>query len=271
MKKVNFLTRILMVVITAGILGLACKNDPASNEKGESLDNAPEIPELQEAEPDLIYFEENTPPAENSENYTTAYSYAISFGSMLSVLSSHFQSYFTGFDYDEGYYENGIWIWEWNYSYMGISMQIKYTAEEKTDKTLWNLYLSYSDGETEFDNLNYISGDISKDEKHAHWTYSWVDDDGSDIVTAFETDFNSDSDGIITISSTLFDSDTGLPEIFTEYTNDGADYNIKIEEPGGDTTHIYWNADTNDGYYILNTGNTAYCWDSSFKNIECAF
>lgn len=268
MKTNKLLTAIAMLVIV-GILGLACSSDPASSDKNGSIDDAPEAPELTELEPDLSYFEENTAPEEDAENYSMAQIYASSFSSMLTITSGFYESFFSNFDYDEGYFKNGIWNWEWNYNYVGVSMQVKYTAEEKSDRILWNLYISYDDGEERFENLNFISGEIMKDGSYSSWIYKNFDEDTGQESIAFKTERTKHSDGIITIEMEMYDEDTNEVEMIISYTNDGAEYTIEIKEADAETMYIYWNTDTNDGYYKISYENNTKCWDSSLHNTEC--
>lgn len=263
MKSIKTLKLCIAVLIIA-MVGVSCGDDPASSNNGEP----PEIPEMENIQPDISYFEDNNPQKSvaNTENFYEARNFAISL-SYLSLSTQFYTSFFTGASQEEANFQDGAWVWDYSYSYEGVSFSMVLTAQESGDFINWDMTYSYNDGQNGVEDYTIIEGRTAKDGTEGTWTFNSMDETNQE-VPAMISEWSSESETEVSISSEFY-TDGEVSETYT-YERNGNEFSLSLT--GFDTENdilVIWNTDTMTGYYQLGNDDP-FCWDENFQNVSCS-
>ena len=152
------------ILVIGLVVGLSACGDSTSSD-GPDVGEAPAIPSLEDAQPDVSYFQTT-----NKQNTTTASSAAFNYAqsvvmgySLLSSVSQVYQPFFQEVQGIEATFNDGIWEWSYTMTYQGTEATVRLTAEEVSNGVFWDMFLSLDSQEMSFEDYNMISGFANND------------------------------------------------------------------------------------------------------------
>lgn len=262
----SYIKYIVCIGIMVGVT--ACGGDSST---GPDSSKAPQTPELEKAQPDISFFEDNQPQSTNgklkkgSSAYSSAYMTAFN-GAFYTAIGSIYTGLFAQGDDENANYNNGTWDWSYTYSYAGVQAEWRRTAKELSNGSIkWNLFYSFDDGETSIQDYNMIEGTVSDDGSSGDWTFNSNNPDSNTEVPLIKSEwaYTDDSNGTLNIK--IYDDGSISDTI--DYEQSGNVYTMTFSTGSG-TTDIGWNTDTNVGFYDDGNGRT--CWDENFDDASCS-
>lgn len=247
----------ILLIITS------CSDDSPTSSEPEDV---PEIPEATPAEIDNSIFADNNPSGDEFSAFNEAGTFVGTADAQLAASTSLSTVYLSFTETEQAEFNDGIWEWSFNFSEGSESLIIRTTAEELSDGTEWNLYLSGNmEGET-VDEFRYMSGFTANDQSSGNWQYFTPDYPNQPIV---EYQWSASSESEATFSSIFVDPEQEQ-ESRIDYERNG-DENT-LEYSGFDTdvdVLIFWNSSDGTGF-IQRTGEDQQCWDESFAEVACS-
>lgn len=270
MHRVSYL--LLILILFVGIT--SCGDDST----GPDVGDPPQTPNLEQAQPDVSFFQDNNPQAE-STNVVTAtnnYSQAQSIVLWNSIMFSFAQSYsslFSEVNREEADYDDGVWEWSYDYSYGGITADYRTIAEELSDGVRWEMYWSFDDGQGEgFEDYKIFEGTVSNDESSGDWTFNAMDPELDQEVPFITSDWTTTSETEKEITLEMFgdsiDDEAAEETATIHFEQDGADFTMDLVFADGDDYLVSWNTDTNIGSITYDDGEQL-CWDEEFQDVSC--
>ncbi len=268
----NLLTRLgnaFLVILVAGSM-ISCSDNPSGNDAGDP----PSIPQIQQHQPKITYFQDNYPASSDESvtaeysNFNSAAAIAISSAGILTLgqgMANGFMSLAQNNDAD---FEDDTWQWEYSYSYDGESLSVRLIAEaQDNDDMKWQMFLnsSGSDGEN-FENYKFMEGTVSSDGQSGNWhLFDFEPDQESNPAITFTWDATGDTDKTLTF--TAYDNDSWSMKV--DYMENGSEFEMSIETSDSESiTQVFWNTDTGTGSMIEDGTET--CWNTNFENIACS-
>lgn len=270
MKKVSYL-----LVITMLFVGLAGCGDDST---GPDVEDAPARPDLEEAQPDVSFFEDNNPQKRSAAELTSTENYFHAQNIVLwnTIFFNFGQSYgmfFSEIDREEAAFDDGVWEWSYSLNYAGINADYRTTAEELSNSVRWASYWSYNDGEGNgFKNYKIFEGTVANDESSGDWAFNALDpelDEERPFISS-EWDITSETEKEITLVmyGEAIDDETSEQSATIDFTRDGSDFTMDLNFADGEDYFVTWNIDTNEGS-ITYDGETN-CWDENFEDTSCS-
>lgn len=268
MKQINHKYFFLFILLI-GFIG--CSQDNAT---GPDPGEAPSIPKLEQAEPDVSYFQNNNPKkaVENSLIAETSNFYsakgAVLSGSLYFAIGQVYGSFFNQAETAEAQFKNGVWEWSYSASYGGMTAEYKTTAEELSNGSIkWATFWSYDDRTTSIENYKMMEGTISSDGSEGDWTFNSLDAETNDEIPAITSNWRVTGDTKKDLKMEIFSG--GALDTTIDYAQDGTNYvmTLSYTDQSSDVV-IRWNTKTNTG--SVTDGDTTSCWDSSFQNVSCS-
>lgn len=269
MQRISYL--LLIVILFVGMIG--CGDDSTGPDVGEP----PETPNLEQAQPDVSFFEENNPQKGNTtelsstNNYTQAQSIVL-WNSMLFSFGQSYGALFSEVDREEADYDDGVWEWSYNYNYGGITADYRTIAEELSNAVRWATYWSFDDGQGNgFEDYKIFEGTISDDESSGDWTFNAMDPELDEEVPFITSTWTITSETEKELTLEMFgdsiDDEAAEETATVHFVQDGADFTMDFDFADGDDYLVTWNTDTNIGSITYN-GETS-CWDEEFQDVPC--
>ncbi len=255
---------LILLLMAISLIATSCSDDST----GPELEDEPQFPETTPAEVDKSYFDgADAGTTEEYHAFINAKEMAYTSDSMFQGYVNLGASYFNTAQTADANYENGMWVWEYTIQEGGASVTIKITAEQLNSGTEWNMYFSGTNPETgeSVDEFRVMTGFVSSDGSSGEWDYYFTDDASANPILQYEWDKQSDDQ--FTLSVTLNDEESD--EVYQMiYTKDGAENTINMDNfYQSGTVIVYWNDDTNTGYYDANGDRL--CWNSQYVNTSC--
>ena len=257
-------TKLFSLILLFSFTVISCGDDPAS-----SNSEPPVLPEFENLEPDLSYFESN-PPENSNSNYSEAYYYGLSLGS-IAFTSQIYLGFFSLAESEQADFNSGEWVWSYDYSYEGESVSIRLTAEENGNFIDWKMYWSYDDGQgNAVTDYLMVEGSIASDGSAGSWTFNTLNPDTNEEEPVLTSEWTSSGEGNLELETDYYDSGS----IVTTYTYTQEDnqftvfYSDTNEE--NDVT-VFWDDKALTGYYQLGSdSSTRSCWDNSYQDVTCS-
>lgn len=269
MKKVSYLLLITMLFV--GLVG--CGDDST----GPDVGDAPETPDLEKAQPDVSFFEENNPQKASSAEMASTENYTHAQGIVLwnTVFFSFGQSYgmfISEVDREEATYNDGVWEWSYSLNYLGVSADYRTTAEVLSNSVRWASYWSYSDGQGDgFEDYKIFEGTVAKDESYGDWTFNALDPELDQERPFISSKWNITSETEKEINLVMYgeaiDDETSEETATIDFKREGSDFTMDLKFVDGQDYLVTWNIDTNKGS-ITYDGETR-CWDENFEDTPC--
>lgn len=267
MQRVNYLFFIFFLF--AGVT--ACNNS------GPDVEDPPPTPDLEKAQPDVSYFQNNNPQKENTNEVTNTNNYTQAQSIVLwnSVMFSFAQSYgslFSEVNHEEADYDDGVWEWSYNYNYGGISADYRTIAKELSDGVRWEMYWSFDDGQGDgFENYKIFEGTVSNDESSGDWTFNAMDpelDQEVPFITSTWTVTNETEKEItLEMFGDSIDDEAAEETATIHFEQNGVDFTMDLAFADGDDYLVTWNTDTNIG--SITYDGEELCWDEEFQDVPC--
>lgn len=269
MKSVSY--ALLIAILFIGLSG--CGDDSTSTD----IEEAPQTPNLEQAQPDVSFFEENNLQKEiategaTTNNYNQAKS-TVLFNSILFSFGQSYNMLFTEASQEEATFDNGVWEWAYSYNYQGVSADFRTTAEEVANSMRWATFWSYDDGQDiSFENYKVFEGTISNDESSGDWTF-YAPDPELEEETPFMTstwDITSETEKeiILEIFGEAIDEENTGKVATVYFEQNGAEFSMTFEFTDDENYLVTWNTDTNIG--SITFGGETLCWDENFQDAEC--
>ncbi len=259
----NYPKRIMQFALVFAMslfLTTACSDSSGTDEE------PPVVPDLEAIQPDFDYFDQNAKQLMDPTNYNNGAVYAGLMEGLFTIYSSFSLIYLELAEDTEADLEGDTWVWSYEYSAGPESVAFELRATPQGDEVNWELLFSASlqDG-TSFNDVKYMEGTIANDGLSGSWSILPFLEEGSSSgpVVTYSWDYESQENGESVI--TFYDGANAFATI--TYTKDGAD-NTVVFDDDGDVITLYWNTDTNTGYYIDN--GMQYCWDASLQSVACS-
>ncbi len=260
------------IVLFGVLLGLMACGD---NSTGPDPSEAPSFPEVQseQAQPDVSFFENNQPKVfsdmpstESTDNYYVARNWAISSSYTFAFAGSYAGFLMAGNENDVAY-EDGVWVWEYSYQYENESVSLKLTAEDVPGGYKWAMYWSFNDGETSIKDYKVMEGTVSEDGSEGSWTFNTLNTDTNQEQLAYTSEWTVSSNTESTMTVQWYD-DSGTTSFTANYDKNEPDHTMTYTNPNDPDITLYWNTDTNEGYY--QEGSEKRCWDENFADVTCS-
>lgn len=257
-KKLYKIAALLIVAVSLS----ACGDSGTGAEEG----NPPQVPDLEYAQPDFSYFQNNTVQGKSaSNNYLMAQSFALGISGVTS-LGQIYGGFLNSAPQNEASLNDGVWEWTYSYSYMGASSEMLMTAEESGGATNWAIYWSFDDGQgNSIQNYNVMNGTIENDGLSGDWTFNSLNPETNSSVPVLTSDWIADGEGEHAIDIEIYDEDTSSIETVINFDKTGDEFLMTAS--GNSTTEVFWNPETGLGYVQQGT-SAPLCWDSSGTTIE---
>jgi len=262
--KIQFSLKQIALVILLSFVAVSCSDDAVS-----SNDDAPELPEFQNAEPDLSYFQ-NNPPQNNDSNYSDAYYYGIGLGSFGFITQSYL-AFFSQATTNDADFRNGKWVWEYSYSFEGQSVSIELISEEIGDFVEWDMLWSADDGQgNSYTDYRVVEGRIKKDGSSGTWVFNNLNPDSGDEVLELETNWSSTGDNNLQTQVDFYEN--GIITSSYNYSQDENEFLVSLSETDSqDDITVFWDDIALTGYYQEGSStSTRFCWDSSYQDVSCS-
>jgi len=246
------------------LVTISCGDDPVSTNE-----DPPELPEFQNVEADISYFQ-NNPPQNSNTNYSEAYGYGVSLGS-LTFVTQGYLGFFSQANSDEVEFKNGQWIWEYSYSFEGQSVSIKLIAEESGDFVDWQMLWSFDDGQgNSYTDYRLVEGSIAKDGTSGSWTFNSLNPDSGEEEPVFVSTWSTSGDDNLEIQSEFYDGGS-LISTFNYSKNDN-EFMVSVSEVEAQNDIIvFWDDSAMTGYLQTESdSSTRKCWDSNYEDVTCS-
>lgn len=260
----KYLKFVLVIGLTACLM--ACGDSTSSD--GPDIGEAPSIPSLENAQPDVSYFETT-----NKESINTASSVAFSTAqvtvmglSMLSYMSQFYQPFFQSAQGVEPTFSDGIWEWDFTATHMGTQATIRLTAEEDSNGYFWDMFLTVDSPDMSFEDYNMISGFINNDGSEGYWNLNTIFNDTGTEQLLLETVWDVVSDDESSLDITFY-NEQGEPDGTVNY-----DKVVPVHEMVMDAnTAVYWDTEDEIGYF--SEDGEKLCWQgrgSTASDVDCS-
>lgn len=246
---------------------ISCSNKST----GPDPEEAPTIPQLQSeaARPDVSFFQDNQPKeftgVANAET-NNFYSAKIVASTLIVNHIQFYSSFIEAARNEEPSYDNGTWEWSYSYSYEGMSVDMRLTAQDTGGQTDWALYWTLESEEVSFEDYRVLEGTVNNDGTEGSWTFNTLAPGSNEEIPAISYTYQITSDTEKTVTAEYFD-ESGVVIGTMNYEEDQPDYLLTITNSGSDDVMIYWNTETNEGYF--QEGSEQRCWDSNFQDVPC--
>lgn len=252
--------RVLVFIIVITFIG--CGDD---NSTGVEGDEAPDIPNIENAHPDISFFENNSPTTDDSA-FGRARMQATSANFLLS-LGQVYGSFLQLANEQDATHDNNTWQWNYTNTYQGMNIDIEVTAEESDNAMLWNMFWTADDGEgTSIEDFRIMEGNIQNDGSKGEWVFNGLNDSNEEW-TAYISNWRTISDSEETITLELFE-EGGSTALTLTYEKDEPEYYMTFNNPDEqEDVTVYWNTDSGTGYY--EQGDSRQCWGENFEDVTC--
>ena len=266
MKNMNQsrVIKLFSVVLLFSFTLMSCGDDPVS-QKGDP----PVLPQFDNIEPDLSYFEAN-PPQNSNTNYAEAYYFGIGMGS-VALSSQTYLSFLSLASNEDAKYKDGQWVWEYSYSYEGETIDIRLVAEETGNSVVWEMLWSYDDGQgNSFSDYKVIEGEVANDGSSGNWTFNTLNPDTNEEEPSLVANWTSSGANNIEVVTEFYDSNT-LLATYTFSQNDN-EFTVLFEDSQQqDDVLVFWDDEALTGYYQVGSDTSSRkCWDSNYQDVTCA-
>lgn len=261
-------TKVFLLILVIGLA--SCGKDNSTGP--EPTEEAPSLPKLEKAEPDITFFEDSSTKFSTSENQSIANFYLAK--SMVTSMKAFFRignmygAFLNPANNSEATYNNGVWEWNYNISQNGNTVDIRTTAEKMSDGSIkWAMYWSVDTESITLDNYKLLEGTVTEDGKEGGWSFNSLNPETNEEVVAMTADWEITSDVEKDLTIKVYDAGT-LSATIT-YQRNGAEYTMTIDNSSQtNNVVISWNTDTKTGSIVYE--GTEKCWDSEFQDISCS-
>lgn len=255
---------VLLIGLMIGFM--ACDN--SSGPDGPDVGEAPAIPNLENAQPDVSYFEttnkENTTTA-SSVAFSTAQSMVMGF-SMLSSMAQVYQPFLQNAGGAEATFNNGVWEWGYTATHMGTEATIRLTAEEESSGIFWDMFLTVDSPDMSFEDYNMISGFVNNDGTEGYWNLNTIFNDTGSEQRLLESEWEVISDDESTLEITIYNEE-GVADGTVNYSKSVPVHEMTINT----STAIYWDTEEEIGY--VSEEGEKMCWEgrgTTASDVECS-
>lgn len=267
MVKSNILKLVCLTVIALGVV--SCSDNSVGPDAAES--EPPELPSLQQYQPQTEYFSANT--QQKSTQAGTGYKLAAQL--MRYTVDPLFAStqvylpFFSQAKQAEPSLNDGVWEWTYSYSQYEQSAEIRLTAEtEGTDKFAWNLFISSSNtGGQNFEDYRFMDGSTSTDGSDGNWSiYPYEPGGNASAIVSF--DWDREDDEHYTASYNI-ESPESSATFTIMYSVAEAEHTLELSSSDGEyDAVVFWDSEGGTGYINPGYGDKT-CWDAEYNNIAC--
>lgn len=262
MKTRILFTYGMLMLLTVTLISCSDSGTDASEPEPPSLPNLSAY-----AQVETDYFQnmgsEASPAVTNSINYATAQSLVLGFSS-LSMIGQVYTGFLSSAQSSNAEFNNGIWEWDYSYNYGGNSASVRLTAEEQNTAVDWDVFITLSSPELNFEDYNVMSGTTQNDGLQGQWTFNAFQEGGTETAL-LESEWTAESETERQLSVDIFDNGTTTASI--NYDQAGDEYTMMIDFTDESTsdTEIYWDTNADVGY-IDRDGEDKKCWQGSGQN-----
>ncbi|MAL16570.1 MAG: hypothetical protein CL670_09655 [Balneola sp.] len=262
--KQSRIIKLLSGILIISLVTISCSDDPAS-----SNEDPPQLPEFQTAEPDISYFQNNTPQNSNS-TYYEAYYYGLGLSSFATLIQGY-TGFFAQANSEDVDFKDGKWTWEYSFSAQGQSGSVKLIAEENGNSINWEMLWSFDDGQgNSYTDYRIIEGSIAKDGDSGSWTFNSLDPDSGEEEPVLITEWSSSGDDNLETQSDFY-TDGTLESTYTYSQNDNEFMITLSNESEQEDFVVFWDDEAMTGYLQEESDPTSRrCWDSNFEDVLCA-
>ena len=254
------------ILVIGLVVGLSACGDSTSSD-GPDVGEAPAIPSLEDAQPDVSYFQttnkENTTTA-SSAAFNSAQSVVMGF-SMLSSVSQVYQPFFQEVQGIEATFNDGIWEWSYTMTYQGTEATVRLTAEEVSNGVFWDMFLSLDSQEMSFEDYNMISGFANNDGSEGYWNLNTIFNDTGSEQLILESIWEVVDDSESSIEITIY-NEQGESDGIINYSKNASVHEMVINS----TTVINWDTENEVGY--ISDGQEKVCWQgrgTTASDVDC--
>ncbi len=257
-------TKLITLFLMLSLSITSCSDNPLSEEK-----DPPELPQFNQIEPDLSYFEDNNAPSDTS-NFFYAKNYAIGM-SNVSAIGQIYLGFFSSLDKSDAEYDDGKWVWNYSYSYQGETVDITLTAEDNGVIIFWEMLWSYEGEEQTFTDYKVLEGQVATDGSSGSWTFNSLDPDTQEEEPVLVTNWTREDEEDVEIATDFYNSDGTHTNTYTFY-REANEFHVVYEGSNQENNiTVFWDIEAETGYYELGSDSgERYCWDSNFENVNCA-
>jgi len=261
----QYLKYVFLVGLMVGLMACGDSTGPDGPDVGE----APAIPSLENAQPDVSYFQttnqENTATTASSVAFSSAQSMVMGF-SMLSSMSQIYQPFFQDAQGVEATFNNGVWEWSYTATHMGTEATIRLTAEEESNGIFWDMFLTVDSPEISFEDYNMISGFVNNNGNEGFWNLNTIFNDTGSEQLLLESVWEVISDDESTLDMTIY-NEQGEADGTVTYSKNVPVHEMVINS----STVIYWNTEDEIGY--ISDDGEKMCWEgrgTTASDVECS-
>jgi len=254
------------ILVIGLVVGLSACGDSTSSD-GPDVGEAPAIPSLADAQPDVSYFQttnkENTTTA-SSAAFNSAQSVVMGF-SMLSSMSQVYQPFFQEVQGIEATFNDGIWEWSYTMTYQGTEATVRLTAEEVSNGVFWDMFLSLDSQEMSFEDYNMISGFANNDGSEGYWNLNTIFNDTGSEQLLLESIWEVVDDSESSIEITIY-NEQGESDGIINYSKNASVHEMVINS----TTVINWDTENEVGY--ISDEQEKVCWQGrgiTASDVDC--
>lgn len=255
MRTITFL-KYIVVFLSAAFIFTSCSDDSPSGEP-------PSIPSLSEVRPSFDFFAQGNKALSSAmgENFQLAQSLTLSMESLMQGFSSLPESFIQTAQGQDAEFNDGMWTWTYSASGQGESVSIRLTAEETNSQVNWAMYLSVNTQEQSFDNYKFFDGFVKSGGNEGEWSFYPFEEQNSSAVMTYDWLITSDTEATFNITF-------GQASVSSFSYMKNTPINTLTIAGESETTVIYWDSSTGEGYFD-SSGQDRVCWDSSSNNTPC--
>jgi hypothetical protein len=255
------------VVVIGLMVGLVACGD-STGPDGPGLGEAPALPSLENAQPDISYFQTTSQGktiVASSNAFTSAQVIVFGF-SILSNISQVYQPFIQEAQGSEATFNDGVWEWSYSMSYQGTDATIRLTAEEASNGVFWDMFLTLDSQGISFEDYNMISGFTNNDGREGYWNLNTIFNNTGSEQLLLESEWEVASDSERVIDMTIY-NEQGEADGTIDYSNNGTVHEMTINE----TTVIYWDTENEIGY--ISEDGEKMCWEgrgATASDVDCS-
>lgn len=257
------LNRLIPIIVTIIVIGfIGCGEDNGVGPEGEE---PPTIPEVQNAQPDLSYFNGATAPSGD-----TAFVQAqgqIGSARLLLSMGQVYSGYLQTAQSENANYEDGTWRWNYSDSYNGMSMNIEVTAQKKDNATDWAMFWTFDDGAgNSVENYRIIEGQVRNDGSEGEWTFNTLTENNEE-TPAYTSNWSIISETQQTITLDVYEQGSSVATIL--YEKNDPEFTMTYDFQGEqENIVLFWNTTSGRGY--MSQGGERQCWGENFQDVPCS-
>jgi hypothetical protein len=261
----RYLTYVLLIGLMTGLMACGDSTGP----DGPDASEAPAIPSLENAQPDVSYFQttdQGKTVAASSNAFTSAQLIVFGF-STLSNMSQVYQPFFQEVQGVEPDFSDGVWEWSYTASYQGSEATMRLTAEEGTNGIFWDMFLTVDSQNISFEDYNLISGFTNNEGSGGNWDLNTIFNETGSEQLLLQSVWEVISDSESTIDMTIY-NEQGEADATINYSKNGPVHEMVINS----ATVIYWDTENEIGY-LINDGGEKTCWEgrgATASDVDCA-